>query len=93
MKTEVYSWRVDPHLKARLDQEAKRRNVSVASLLTSATEEYLAKTETEETYEQRQARLRAALSPFIGAIQGGDPDRSQNVSKRMRAGLRQRHER
>jgi hypothetical protein len=85
MKSEVYSWRLSPDLKADLEQVARRERVSVARLLERIAREWLkTRAAAAEDDEAEQERLRAIAMQFVGTIRGGDPDRSAEVSKRVR---------
>jgi hypothetical protein len=83
MKSEVYSWRLSPDLKADLEEAARRERVSVARLLERIAREWL-KARASEDDEAEQERLRAIAMQYVGTIRGGDPDRSAEVSKRVR---------
>jgi hypothetical protein len=91
MKNEVYSWRISQDLKQNLEREARRRRASVSSILDTAAREWLAKGRLRVTEEEEQKRLHAAAAPFIGAIAGGNPRRSQSVREIVRARLRRSH--
>jgi Ribbon-helix-helix protein, copG family len=85
MKTEVYSWRLSPDLKDDLEEAARRERVSVSRLLERIAREWLkARAAAAEDDEAEQERLRAIAMQFVGTIRGGDPDRSSEVSKRVR---------
>lgn len=85
MKSEVYSWRLPRELKIDLEEAARRERVSVARLLERIARDWLrARAAATEDDEAEQARLKAAAMQFVGTIRGGDPDRSAEVSKRVR---------
>jgi hypothetical protein len=92
MKTEVYSWRVSPDLKSRLEREARRRNLSVSAILDLATREWLDECTPEMGGDEEQLRRRKAASKSIGALAGGNPHRSENVGQAVRQRLRQRYD-
>ena len=91
MKTEVYSWRVARDLKSELEDEARRRNTSVSSILDQAAREWLDKSSEDVGDDEAQRRLRQAVSKCFGAFAGGDFHRSENVRKAVRQRLRGRH--
>jgi hypothetical protein len=85
MKSEVYSWRLSPDLKDDLEEAARRERVSVARLLERIAREWLqARASAAEDDEEEQERLKAIAMQYVGTIRGGDPDRSAEVSKRVR---------
>jgi hypothetical protein len=90
-KAVVYSWRLDPDLKQRLERAARAERTSVARLLDRIAREWLAKREAEEEAEQR--RLHAEAAKWIGSISSGDRYRSQQVRERVRAKLMEKRRR
>jgi len=89
-KTEVYSWRLSPERKAALEAKARAADKTVAQVLDSLAEDWLAARSTEED-EAEQRRLHATAAKFVGAISGGDPYRSENVSTLVRHALRRKY--
>ena len=89
MKSEVYSWIVSADIKSGLEQEARRRHLSLAAALDEAARDWLGKSSAGD--EQAQTRLRNAASRWIGAISGGDPSRAENARRLVRDRLRKRH--
>ncbi|MEW5962991.1 MAG: ribbon-helix-helix protein, CopG family [Pseudomonadota bacterium] len=93
-KTEVYSWRVDPDLKQALEATAREQGSSVSAVIEQACRELIARTGSEESDEQRQARLRKALLAVAGTAKGpGTSATNERVreafrSKRREAGIR-----
>jgi hypothetical protein len=77
MRTEVYSWRLSRELKSDLERAARRRKVRVSTVLDLAVREWLAKNAADIADDEEQKRLRAAVEPFIGAIAGRNPRRSE----------------
>lgn len=90
-KTEVYSWRVASEVKEALEEASRERGVSMASIIDSAVAEYLARPEAEADDGAEQLRLHEAARPFIGSIQGGDPDRASQAKQRVRQAVRERY--
>jgi Ribbon-helix-helix protein, copG family len=93
MKTEVYSWRLSPDLKADLEHAAREEGVSVSRLLERIAREWLKARPGAADDEAEQERIRASAMRFIGKLRGDDPDRSANVSERVRDILTERHAR
>jgi len=93
MKTEVYSWRVSSEVKTGLEREARRRKISMSAALDLAAREWLNKGGTATEDDREQLRLRKAASKFLGALSGGDPNRSENASEAVRERLRRRYAR
>jgi hypothetical protein len=90
MKTEVYSWRVSTELKTTLENEARRRKISLAAALDLAAQDWLKKGASDDD-EPEQKRLHEAASKFFGVINSGDSHRSENVRKVVRERLQQRY--
>ena len=91
-KTEVYSWRLSPVLKAELEEAAKAESKNLASLLEEITEDWLAHQKARSNSEDdSQKSIREAAMRFVGAIQGDDPSRSENVRSAVRARLAERY--
>jgi hypothetical protein len=84
MKSEVYSWRLARDLKDDLEEAARRERVSVSRLLDRIAREWLKARAAATDDAAEQERLRAIAMQFVGTIRGGDPDRSAEVSKRVR---------
>ena len=85
-KSEVYSWRVAPEVKAALEHEARREGQSVGSLLERIATEWLIARRRSSGAAEQQVRLHTAASRTFGTIAGGDRDRSSAV----RAAIRRR---
>jgi len=84
MKSEVYSWRLSPELKADLEHAAREERVSVSRLLERIAREWLKARPSAVDDEAEQERLRAIAMRYVGTIQGGDPDRAAEAGKRVR---------
>lgn len=88
-KTEVYSWRIAFDLKQTLEETAKAENVSLAQLLERIVLDWLAHRPQPNAEEEKiQKRLHQSASQAFGAIRGGDPNRSQEVSQQVKSTLR-----
>ena len=85
MKAQVDSWRVSTDLKTDLEREARRRKLSLSSVLDLAAREWLNNTRAGKDGEEEQRRLHLAASKFLGAFAGGfksgDPRRTENVRR------------
>lgn len=68
-KSEVYSWRLRPALKAELETVARAENLSLSALLDRIAEDWL-KTHRGPEDEAEQKRVRAALMACAGTIEG-----------------------
>jgi hypothetical protein len=88
MKTEVYSWRVSPDIKTRLEREARRRKISLSAALDLAAREWLLKTSMANEDGAGQYRLKKAASRWFGTLASGDAQRSEKVSQTVRQRLR-----
>jgi hypothetical protein len=93
MKSEVYSWQLSSDLKADLEHAAREEGVSVSRLLDRIAREWLKARPGAADEEAEQERIRASAMRFIGKLRGDDPDRSANVSERVRDILTERHAR
>jgi Ribbon-helix-helix protein, copG family len=93
-KTEVYSWRLSPQLKAELEEAARAERQSMAQLLERIAKEWLERSrDPGGGEEERQRRLREAASKSIGALRGGDPGRAEHARSRVRLQIARRHAR
>jgi len=93
-KSEVYTWRVSPAMKASLEEAARLANQSVAGLLDEIVAERLHATGlTGEADLVRQRRLHARAARFAGRFSGTDPLRSTQAKARVRARLTERRTR
>ena len=74
-KSEVYSWRVSPALKASLEEAARREGRTLARLLDQIAGSYL-NSGAGAGLGEEQKRLHAKAERFAGRIAGKDPDRA-----------------
>jgi hypothetical protein len=93
MKSEVYSWRVSTDLKTDLEHEARRQALSVSAALELAAREWLKNNANSNESEEEQQRLHRAASESLGAFEGTDARRSENVRRSVQKRLRGKHER
>ncbi len=90
-KTEVYRWRVAFELKRSLEEAAKAENVSLAQLLERIVLDWLdRRPELDVKGKEIQQALHQSASQAFGTIHGGEPNRAQEVSQRMKSKLRDR---
>src|SRR5262245_62641709 len=67
-KSEVYSWRLEPVLKADLEAAARSEKVPLSVVLERLTRDWLK--QRKEHDESEQKRLRAALMACAGSYKG-----------------------
>ena len=88
-KTEVYTWRVSPVLKAGLEEAARSEDRTVAQLLDEIVTEHLRSGSRRGRGEDdRQQRLHARAAGFAGCIAGRNPRRAEKARELVRARLR-----
>jgi hypothetical protein len=92
-KTEVYSWRLDPDLKQRLEAEARAEKMSVGALLDRIVREWFGRGPRDEDDDALQRRLHEEAEKWIGSINSGDPYGSERVKERVRAKIIAKHRR
>jgi hypothetical protein len=93
MKTEVYNWRVSRELKSELEREARLRKAPVSSILDAATREWLKRSSSEATDDERQRFLQSQASACFGAFGGPGSRRAETARKTVKERLRRRHAR
>ena len=86
-KSEVYTWRVSPAMKASLEEAARVTNRSVARLLDEIVAERLETTGQGEAEMETQRRLHARAARFAGRFSGTDPLRGEKAKLLVRARL------
>ena len=91
MKTEVYSWRLDPELKSSLEHSARSRGSSLAGLLEDIVRSWLEREARTEDDDELQRRLHAQARESCGTLQGGDPHLAEEASERVKRKLEGRH--
>lgn len=85
-KSEVYSWRLSPELKAALEREAKRESRPVSALLEDIVRRWLADNTSGEDQE-RQRQVRSTARACFGSLHSGQADRSERVRDIVRQKL------
>lgn len=88
-KSEVYSWRLSPELKAALERAARREERSLSELLEAIARRFLEETSPERDLE----RARAAARRTFGAIAGDRSDRAERARELVRSKLAKRRAR
>lgn len=88
--TEVYSWRVDRHLKESLETAARNEHISVAGLLSRIVRDWLARGY-EIGDKAAQDCVREEASKYLGVVHGGEPSRASESSARARQVIREKH--
>lgn len=93
-KSEVFTWRISPAMKARLEETARSTSRSVARLLDEIVAQGIdAIGQDDEADLDGQRRLHARAATFAGGFSGTDPRRSERASARVRARLAGRRNR
>lgn len=91
-KSEVYSWRLSPRLKAELEEAARGEKKSMAELLEQISEDWLQRARYQrEDEEQKQQRLHEAAMKFIGTSPSGRTDRAESVRSEIKERIARRH--
>lgn len=92
MKTEVYSWRLTPEMKIRLESEARRSGKSLAELLEEISANWLDERQVNYDDAREADRLRKRVMATVGTIRGGDPQRASRSKELVREIIRRKHE-
>ncbi len=91
-KSEVYSWRISPRLKAALEDAAREEGNSLAELLEQISEDWLRRSRDLDLDEkEKQRRLREAALEFVGKIEGDSPGRAENARSEVRSRIARQH--
>lgn len=88
-KTEVYSWRISPDLKAALEEAARAHRLAVSALLERVARRWLIE-HARDAEEGEQDRLRTRAMAYVGRLRGGTGGRATDVRRRVRARLKKR---
>ena len=91
MRTEVYSWRLSGELKSDLEREARLRKVPVSAVLETAVRDWLKNGEADAPEDETQRKLHTAAAGCFGALNGGDPRRSETARDALRQRLKRHH--
>jgi hypothetical protein len=93
MKTEVYSWRVSAEHKAELESEARREEISLATLLDQITADWLSERRNlRNGDEAEQADLRRRAIAAAGKFRNSDPTRSERTGQLVREIIDKKHQ-
>jgi predicted DNA-binding protein len=92
-KTEVYSWRISPRLKSKLEEAAQAERKSMGVLLEEIAEDWLERSDGLDQDDEAQERLRAAAMKFVGAIESGQSRRAENARSVVRSRIARQHDR
>lgn len=93
-KTEVYSWRLDPDLKQRLEEAARDEKTSIGGLLERISRDWLGRRLPDDDEEAVQRRLHAEAEQWIGSLSLGEgPYTRQRIRERVRARLTEKRKR
>jgi hypothetical protein len=92
-KSEVYSWRLTPALKAELEAAARAEKLPLSTLLQRIAENWLKQRKPSKD-EAKQRRLRAAMMACAGSYKGdGMSATNANVRKVIGEYLEVKHAR
>lgn len=91
MKTEVYSLRLSPNLKADLERAARRRKMRMSTVLETAAREWLERNAADFQDDEEQKRLHAAAERCFGSISSGNPRGSELVRETVRKRLAEKY--
>ena len=92
-KTEVYSWRVDPELKAELEAVARAEKTSVGTLVEQVVRDWLGQRKRLTAGEKAgQERINRELDKCMGTIVGDGVSATNDVVRRViTAGLKAKY--
>ncbi len=88
-RSEVYSWRVSPALKASLEEAGRRERRPVSRLLEEIVREYMAGRTESGTDLAAQQELHVKAARFAGCIVGSRAHRAEQARVLVRRKLRQ----
>ena len=91
-KSEVYSWRISPELKADIEAAARAEKATISTLLERIVREWLGGGGRVHD-EDGQQRLHEAAAECFGQLQGGDTLLSEQASSRVKVILEKQHDR
>ena len=92
-KTEVYTWRVSPAMKASLEEAARREGRSISQLLDEIVTEKLQVGMSEPGEAEQQRELHEQAEGFAGRLPGRDPRRASKARELVRTRLKGRSRR
>ena len=92
-KSEVFSWRVSPDLKAALERRARQEGRSVSGLLDRVVQDWLRNGKSDADDEAEQARLHREAAKHFGTILRNIPSHGEAARQAIRERLRKQYER
>jgi hypothetical protein len=92
MKSEVYSWRLTPEMKMRLEAEARSSGQSLAEVLEEISANWLDERQGSYDDEMEAGGLRKRIMATVGTIRGEDPQRASRSKELVREIIRRKHE-
>jgi hypothetical protein len=90
MKSDVYSWRIDPEKKTDLEAELRREGLTLAKLLDNLTTEWLKARNGRVAESAAQAALHRRVLATVGTIRSGDPRLASKIRETVRDRLVQK---
>jgi hypothetical protein len=90
-KTDVYSWRLDRDVKMGLEEQARRKGMTLAEFLDRTARHLIEEDRRQYDDDAEQARLHAAAAKCFGTLSGGGPCDSENVRALVRKKLREKY--
>lgn len=92
-KSEVYSWRLTPALKAELEAAARDEETSIGTILDRVVREWLARRpSSEEDDAEQQRQLRERAMKVVGTVSIGlGPYTNERVREVMGEQLEKKH--
>jgi hypothetical protein len=91
--TQVYSWRVEQHIKQALESAARAERMSVASLLARIVRDWLRDGYGAADDQAAQRRVREEAAKYLGSVCGGVPSRAAEASAGVKRVIREKHAR
>ena len=90
MKSDVYSWRLNPAKKIALENRARREGTSLAQLLDRITQEWM-EGRSGDGDPAEQVRLHTTVRKTLGVISGKNPERAEQAKAIIRKRLASRY--
>ena len=90
-ESNVYSWRLESHLKEELERAARAEKTTVSRLLTRIATEWLRGSSSLPDDRNAQKRVRETAAQYLGTVSGRDPSRSGDASRRVKQILQDKH--
>lgn len=90
-KTEVYSWRLDRNVKMGLEEQARRKGMTLAEFLDRTALHLIEEGRRKHDDDAEQERLHAGAAKCFGTLSGGGPNDSENVRALVRKNLKEKY--